>query len=95
MLTPLYIRGLAYLKAQSGEAAEREFRRLIDHRGAEPASPLYPLAYLGLAEALVAQGRTAEAATAYEFVLAFWKDADPDLPVLLQARREYQSLKSA
>jgi eukaryotic-like serine/threonine-protein kinase len=95
VLTPLYIRGLAYLKAQAGEAAEREFRRLIDHRGAEPASPLYPLAYLGLAEALVAQGRTAEAAKAYEFVLTFWKDADPDLPVLLQAQREYRLLKSA
>jgi hypothetical protein len=51
------------------------------------------LSYLGLAEALSAQGRTAEAEQAYEFVLSFWKDADPDLPVLLQARREYQVLK--
>jgi DNA-binding winged helix-turn-helix (wHTH) protein/tetratricopeptide (TPR) repeat protein len=95
VLTPLYIRGLAYLHAHAAGDAEREFRRLIDHRGAEPASPLFPLAYLGLAESLVAQGRTAEAAEAYEYVLAFWQDADPDLPVLLQAQREYQLLKRA
>jgi eukaryotic-like serine/threonine-protein kinase len=95
VLTPIYIRGVAYLKAHAGDAAEREFRKLIDHRGADLASPLYPLAYLGLAESLVAQGRAAEAAKAYEFVLAFWKDADPDLPVLLQAQREYQLLKRA
>jgi DNA-binding winged helix-turn-helix (wHTH) protein/Tfp pilus assembly protein PilF len=95
VLTPIYIRAQAYLKAHANDAAEREFRKLIDHRGADPASPLFPLAYLGLAESLAAQGRAAEAANAYEFVLAFWKGADPDLPVLLQAQREYQLLKRA
>ncbi len=95
VLTPIYIRGLAYLNANAGEAAEQEFRKLIDHRGSDATSPLYPLAYLRLAESLVAQGRVREAASAYEFVLAFWKDADPDLPVLLQAQREYQLLKHA
>ena len=94
VLVPIYIRGLAYLKAQANDAAEREFRRLIEHRGTEPATPLYPLAYLGLAESLTAQGHTAEALTAYEFALAFWKDADPQLPVLLRAQREYRQLKS-
>ena len=93
VLTPLYIRGLAYLKAQDGGAAEHEFRRLMEHRGSEPATPLYPLALLGLAESLVAQGRTAEAAKAYELVLAFWKDADRHLPAVLQAKGEYQRLK--
>jgi DNA-binding winged helix-turn-helix (wHTH) protein/tetratricopeptide (TPR) repeat protein len=95
VLTPIYIRAQAYLKVHANDAAEREFRKLIDHRGADPASPLFPLAYLGLAESLVAQGRAVEAANAYEFVLAFWKGADPDLPVLLQAQREYQLLKRA
>jgi DNA-binding winged helix-turn-helix (wHTH) protein/tetratricopeptide (TPR) repeat protein len=94
-LTPIYVRGLAYLKADAGDAAEREFRKLIEHRGADPASPLFPLAYLKLAESLAAQGRAAEAAKAYEFVLNFWKDADRDLPVLLQAKREYQLLKGS
>jgi DNA-binding winged helix-turn-helix (wHTH) protein/tetratricopeptide (TPR) repeat protein len=93
-LTPIYIRGLAYLKAHAGDAAEREFQKLIEHRGADPASPLFPLAYLGLARSLAEQGRAAEAAKAYEFVLGFWKDADQDLPVLLQAKREYRLLKS-
>ena len=92
-LMPIYIRGMAYMKAHASGAAEREFRKLIEHRGADPASPLFPLAYLKLAESLAAQRRTAEAAKAYEFVLDFWKDADHDLPVLLQARREYQLLK--
>ena len=94
-LTPIYIRGLAYLRAHADDAAEREFRKLIEHRGADPASPLFPLAYLGLAESLAAEGRAVEAVKAYEFVLDFWKDADPDLPVLLQAQREYQVLKRA
>jgi DNA-binding winged helix-turn-helix (wHTH) protein/tetratricopeptide (TPR) repeat protein len=92
-LAPMYIRGLAYLNAHAAEAAEREFRKLIDHRGADPASPLYPLAYLGLAESLVARGDVAGAGKAYEFVLDFWKDADPDLPVLMRAKREYQDLR--
>jgi eukaryotic-like serine/threonine-protein kinase len=94
-LSPIYVRGLAYLKAQAGDEAEREFRKLIEHRVADPASPLFPLAYLKLGESLALQGRAAEAAKAYEFVLEFWKDADQDLPVLLQAKREYQLLKSA
>ena len=88
-----YLRGQAYLRQRSGKEAAAEFQKILDHRGVEPMSPLYPLAHLGLARGLALSGDTAQARKSYQDFLALWKDADPDLPVLQQAKAEYEKLK--
>ncbi len=90
---PTYLRGQAYLREQSGAAAAAEFRRIIEHRGWHPTSPLWPLAHLGLARAAALDGDTATSQRAYQEFLALWKDADADLPVLNEARNEFARLK--
>jgi len=90
---PDYMRGQAYLGEHKGAEAAAEFQRILDHRGWDPSSPLYPLAHLGLARAAVLQGDTAKARKAYQDFFALWKDADPDLPILVEAKKEYEKLK--
>jgi serine/threonine protein kinase/Flp pilus assembly protein TadD len=90
---PPYTRGQAYLKLRKGAEAAAEFQKILDHRGWDPLSPLYPLAHLGLGRAAVLSNDTAKARQAYQDFLALWKDADPDLPVLLEAKKEYEKLK--
>jgi len=90
---PAYVRGEAYLRQQTGTEAMAEFQRILDHRGVEPLSILYPLAHLGLARAAVLQGDAAKARKAYQDFFALWKDADTDIPVLQQAKQEYEKLK--
>jgi predicted Zn-dependent protease len=90
---PPYTRGQAYLKLGKGAEAAAEFQKILDHRGWNPTSYLYPLAHLGLARAAVLSNDTAKARQAYQDFLALWKDADPDLPVLIEAKREYEKLK--
>jgi eukaryotic-like serine/threonine-protein kinase len=92
---PLYFRGVAHLQEKNAEAATMEFRSIIDHRGEVPASPLYPLAHLGLARAAMLAGNAGQARQAYETFLALWKDADPNLQVLREARVEYERLPQA
>jgi tetratricopeptide (TPR) repeat protein len=88
-----YLRGQAHLKAGSGADAAEEFQKILDHRGVAPLSHLYPLAHLGVARAATLAGDTAKARKAYQDFLALWKDADPDIPVLTEAQREYAKLK--
>jgi len=88
----LYLHGLAYLGARRGEEAAREFQAILDHRGLFPFSPSYPLAQLGLARAHALEGDADGARTAYEDFFARWKDADPDIPVLIAAKAEYAKL---
>jgi serine/threonine protein kinase/Tfp pilus assembly protein PilF len=88
----LYFNGLAYLQAKQPKEAAAEFQTMLDQRGAHPFSPGYPLAALGLARARALAGDTAGARTAYQNFLAMWKDADPDVPILLQAKSEYARL---
>ena len=88
-----YLRGEIYLRQKAGNEAAAAFQKILDHRGVEPTSPLYPLAHLGLARALVLSGDSARARKEYQDFLAVWKDADLDLPVLQQARDEYEKLK--
>ncbi len=88
-----YLRGQAYLGERNGAAAAREFQTILDHRGWSPTSPLYPLAHLGLARAALLQGDTAKAQKSYQDFFALWKDADADLPVLIEAKKEYEKLK--
>ena len=89
---PNYLRGQAYLRLRHGTQAAAEFQKILDHRGWDPASPMYPLAYLGLARALSLAGDVAGSRKSYQDFFAIWKDADADLPILLDAKREYELL---
>jgi tetratricopeptide (TPR) repeat protein len=84
-----FLRGRAFLDAKSPERALAEYRAIADNPGIDPVSPMYPLAYLGMARAYRLQGKRAESRAAYERFFEIWKDADANLPVLLKARREY------
>ena len=95
VLTPTYIRGVAFLSAHAATEAEREFRKIIENRGVDASSPVYPLAALGLARALVMQGRPKDGGKVYESLLHQLRAADTDFPVLLQAKREYNGLQRA
>jgi serine/threonine protein kinase/tetratricopeptide (TPR) repeat protein len=83
---PPYLRGLAYLKAGKNAEAAAEFQKFIDHRGVVVNFPLGALARLQLARAYAAGGDTAKAKAAYQDFFNLWKDADPDIPVLKDAR---------
>ncbi|HEY6304114.1 MAG TPA: protein kinase [Terriglobales bacterium] len=91
-LLPVYIRGLAYLQAKRGAEAAAEFQKMIEHCGIEPTSPNHSLAKLGLGRAYVMTGDTAKARAAYQDFFALWKDADPDVPILKEAKAEYEHL---
>jgi cytochrome c-type biogenesis protein CcmH/NrfG len=66
---------------------------MVNHRGIEPVSPNHSLAELGLGRAYVMTGDTAKARAAYQDFLALWKDADPDVPILKEAKAEYAKLQ--
>jgi DNA-binding winged helix-turn-helix (wHTH) protein/tetratricopeptide (TPR) repeat protein len=87
-----YLRGRAYLAAGDGDDAATAFREVLDHPGVEPASPLLSLARLGLARAYRLEGQGQASRAQYLALLAVWKNADPDLPVLQQAKAEYARL---
>ena len=91
-LYPIYVRGLAYLAAGQPAEAVGEFQRILDHRGIVIVDPMDALARLQLARALVLAGDTAKAKSAYSDLLTLWKNADPDTPVLREARAEYARL---
>ena len=76
-----------------GNEAAAEFRKVIDQRGIDILSCTHILAHLGLGRALALNGDTAGARKAYQDFFALWKDADHDLPVLVEARKEYEALK--
>jgi serine/threonine protein kinase/tetratricopeptide (TPR) repeat protein len=88
-LCPVYLRGEAYLMLHDGQAAATEFQKFIDHRGAVVNFQWGVLAHLGLARAYAAQGDKARAQAAYQDFLTLWKDADPDVPILKDAKAEY------
>jgi hypothetical protein len=88
VLYPAYVRGQAYLALRQGPEAEAEFRKIVDHRGLVASDPVAALARLQLARALSLSTDKTAAKAAYQDILTLWKDADADLPVLLQARAE-------
>jgi hypothetical protein len=90
-LTPIFLRGQAHLAKRSYAEAATEFGRLLEHRGVDPFSPLYPLAYLGRARAL-SPIDPVRARADYDALFGLWARADQDLPALLEARREYEAL---
>jgi eukaryotic-like serine/threonine-protein kinase len=90
---PAYLRGQAYLLSNNGPASAAEFQKFLDHRGITINFPLGALAHLGLARAYSLSGDTAKAKAAYQDFLTLWKDADPDIPILKQAKAEYEKVK--
>jgi tetratricopeptide (TPR) repeat protein len=88
-----YLRGSAYLDLKRGQEAAAEFQKIIDHRGVAPMSELRPLAHIGLGRAAAISGDIAKSRTSYQNFFALWKDADADLPILIQAKKEYEQLK--
>ena len=96
----VYLRGLAYLRLNKGVEAAAEFQKIVDHKGANWGSgwrhpywgQFYALSYLGVARGWALAGDTARARRAFEDFLALWKDADPDVPILKQAKTEYAKL---
>jgi len=101
-LYPTYIRGEAYLAAGQGNAAVVEFQKILDHGGIVWNCWTGALAHLGVARANALQARTSQGAdadaarvralAAYKDFLTLWKDAEPDFPILKQAKAEYAKL---
>ena len=102
-LYPVYVRGDTYLAAGQGSAAAAEFQKILDHSGIVWNCWTGALAHLGVARANALQAQTSQGAdadlartralAAYKDFLTLWKDADPDIPVLRQARAEYAKLQ--
>jgi eukaryotic-like serine/threonine-protein kinase len=93
ILYPVYVRGVACLKAKQGEQAAEEFKKILAHPGIAKNSPLAALSQLQLARALAMTGDRAGARKSYQDFLAEWKNADPDIPLLQQAKGEYAKLR--
>jgi serine/threonine protein kinase/tetratricopeptide (TPR) repeat protein len=92
-LYPVYVRGEAYLAAHQGSEAATEFQKILDHPGIVLNEPIGALAHLQIGRAYAMQGDTAKAKAAYQDFLTLWKDADPDIPILKQAKAEYAKLQ--
>ena len=87
-LYPVYVRGLAYSRMGRHREAAAEFQKILDHPGIMLNDPIGPMARLQLARALSASGDRAKSAAVYKDLLALWKDADPDIPVVQEAKAE-------
>jgi tetratricopeptide (TPR) repeat protein len=102
-LYPVYLRGEAHLLMKQGSAAAAEFQKIVDHAGVAGNEPIGALAHLGLARAYALQAKPLQGAdadatrvralAAYKDFLALWKDADPDIPILKDAKAEYARLQ--
>jgi eukaryotic-like serine/threonine-protein kinase len=90
---PAYSRGLAYLQAKQGSQAVAEFQKLLDHKSAFGPAPYVSLARLGLGRGFALTGDAAKARTAYQDFFTKWKEADPDIPILKEAKAEYAKLQ--
>jgi eukaryotic-like serine/threonine-protein kinase len=91
-LYPIYLRGEVYVAAHRGSEAAAEFQKILDHRGIVLNALIGALARLGLARAYALSGDTARSHDAYQDFLTLWKNADPDIPILKQAKAEYARL---
>jgi tetratricopeptide (TPR) repeat protein len=91
-LYPPFLRGESYLAAHRGNEAAAEFQKILDHPGIVVNFPTRALAHLGLARGYTLQGDIAKARAAYDDFFALWKDADPDIPILKEAKAEYAKL---
>jgi DNA-binding winged helix-turn-helix (wHTH) protein len=90
---PVFVRGEVYLAARKGREAAAEFEKILDHRGVVVNQPIAALAHLQIGRAYAMQGETVKAKEAYQDFLTLWKDADPDMSLLKQAKTEYAKLQ--
>ena len=88
-----YLRGLAYLKMGQGNDAAQQFQKILTLRYFAPADPLMSMAHLGLGRAYALSGDGVKSRAAYQDFFALWKDADPDVPLLKEAKAEYAKLQ--
>ena len=96
----IYLRGLAYLRLSQGALAAAEFHKIVDHKGVSWASgwrypywgQFYSLAYLGLARGSMLARETETAKKSFQDFFGIWKDAEPNTPILQQARAWYSRL---
>ena len=96
-LEPVYLCGLAYLRLHKGAEAVAEFQKIVDHKGASWGATwmihpywgqFYSLSYLGMARGYALAGDTARARKTFQDLFELWKDADPDIPVVREAKAE-------
>jgi tetratricopeptide (TPR) repeat protein len=92
-LGTMCVRGLAYLKAGRANDAVQEFQKIQAAKNSRPGSPFVFMAQLGVGRANALAGDKAQARTAYQDFFALWKDADPDIPLLEEAKAEYAKLQ--
>jgi hypothetical protein len=92
-LYPVYVRGEAFLAAHQGAKAAAEFQKILDHRGIVVGDPIGALARLQIGRAFALAGEKGKAVTAYQDFLTLWKDADSNIPILVQAKAEYARLQ--
>ncbi|MBZ5506661.1 MAG: winged helix-turn-helix domain-containing protein [Acidobacteriia bacterium] len=92
-LSPVYLRGEAYRRAHRGREAAEQFQKILDHPGINASSQRHALAYLGLARSLMLTGDVVGARKAYADFFSAWSNADPDTPILQQAKREYGKIQ--
>jgi tetratricopeptide (TPR) repeat protein len=92
-LFSIYLRGEVLLKTSQGQDAVTQFQKIVNNPGIVDNFVLGALAHLGLARGYVLQGDTTKAKTAYQDFLELWKDADPDIPILIAAKAEYAKLQ--
>jgi DNA-binding winged helix-turn-helix (wHTH) protein/tetratricopeptide (TPR) repeat protein len=90
---PNYVRALAYLQLRKAHEAAAEFQAVLDHRGVAPLETMLETSRLGLARSYAMQGDAPQARASYQEFLTLWKDADPDIPLVKQARAEYAKLQ--
>jgi tetratricopeptide (TPR) repeat protein len=96
----VYLRGLAYLRLRKGLEAAAEFQKILDHKGASWGSTwrypnwglYYSISYVGMARASALAGDPAKARKSFENFFALWKDADQNLPILIEAKKDYAAL---
>jgi eukaryotic-like serine/threonine-protein kinase len=93
LLYPVFVRGQVYLASRQGNEAAAEFQKILDHRSIVVNHPIGALGHLQIGRAYALRGDTAQAKTAYQDFLTLWKDADPDTPILKQAKAEYAKLQ--
>jgi eukaryotic-like serine/threonine-protein kinase len=94
-MCPAYVRGLAYLAARRGPEAQAEFQKILDHPGAALNAPgnIRPVAQLQIARAYAMKGKFAKAQKAYQDFFELWEDADPAIPILIQAKCKYAKFR--
>lgn len=92
-LFPIFLRGQAFLMARQGPEAVLEFQKILDHPGTVLSQSISALAHLELARGYALEGNTLKARSGYQDFLTLWKDADPDVPILKQAKAEYAKLR--